>query len=72
MNTQSNSSTIAAPIGCSIAAAVNMTGISRSKLYLEMAAGRIVARKVGSRTVIDAASLRDYFDSLPLAFEKTA
>ena len=42
-----------------------LVGIGRSTLYSEIASGRLVARKVGSRTVILATDLEAYLKSLP-------
>ena len=39
--------------------------ISRSKLYEELAAGRLKAVKAGSRTLIPVASIIDWLNSLP-------
>jgi hypothetical protein len=41
-------------------------GISRSKAYEEVAAGRLIARKCGARTLITFASPQAWLDSLPL------
>jgi len=40
-------------------------GIGLTSLYLEIARGRIEARKAGNRTLIPAASLLDYLAALP-------
>ena len=40
-------------------------GISRTKVYEEIAAGRLVARKCGSRTLITFASAQAWLNSLP-------
>ena len=42
-------------------------GIGMTSLYLEIARGRIEARKAGNRTLIPAASLLDYLAALPNA-----
>lgn len=42
-------------------------GIGLTSLYLEIARGRIEARKAGNRTLIPVASLRDYLAALPAA-----
>jgi excisionase family DNA binding protein len=39
--------------------------ISRSKLYEELAAGRLKALKAGSRTLIPTKSIDDWLNSLP-------
>ena len=41
--------------------------ISRSKLYNEMAAGRLKGRKAGTRTLIPAQSIYDWLNNLPEA-----
>jgi excisionase family DNA binding protein len=40
-------------------------GIGRSKLYAEIRAGRLKAKKLGSRTLIMATDGDAYLDSLP-------
>jgi len=40
-------------------------GIGRSKLYAEIRAGRLKAKKLGSRTLIKATDGQAYLDSLP-------
>jgi excisionase family DNA binding protein len=40
-------------------------GIGRSKLYAEIRAGRLKAKKLGSRTLIKASDAHAYLDSLP-------
>lgn len=47
--------------------AAELARISRSKLYLEMEAGRLRARKVGRRTIILDDDLREWLESLPAA-----
>ena len=42
-------------------------GFGRSKLYEVVGAGRVRAVKLGSKTLIDTASLLTYLDSLPAA-----
>jgi excisionase family DNA binding protein len=42
-------------------------GFGRSKLYEVLGAGRVRAVKLGSKTLIDTASLLTYLDSLPAA-----
>lgn len=49
----------------SIADAVVATGISRSTLYELIAAGKVDARKEGTRTLVLTASLADHIASLP-------
>jgi hypothetical protein len=50
----------------SIAELVRTGPLSRSKLYSEIAAGRLKARKAGRRTVILAQDYQAYFEALPL------
>jgi excisionase family DNA binding protein len=40
-------------------------GIGRSKLYAEIRAGRLKAKKLGSRTLIKATDAQAYLDALP-------
>jgi excisionase family DNA binding protein len=43
--------------------ACQVTGLSRSFLYQQIAAGRLPTRKVGSRTLIAATDLQSWLDS---------
>jgi hypothetical protein len=54
-------------ISYTIKGAVRASGISRSALYQHIAAGRIVARKAGTSTLVDAESLRHFLAQLPPA-----
>ena len=45
------------------------TGIGRTKLWSEIAAGRLMARKVGARTLILDEDGRAYLTSLPTCGE---
>jgi excisionase family DNA binding protein len=55
------------PIALPPAEAARLIGISKRSLYRLIADGRVVARRDGSRrTLIDVASLRAYFESLPV------
>jgi excisionase family DNA binding protein len=58
---------IAAPIGD----ACQISGLSRSEIYRQLAAGDIRAIKSGSRTLILMESLRAYLASLPVATFRT-
>ena len=40
-------------------------GVSRSRVYREINAQRLIAKKLGSRTVIERSEARRWFDSLP-------
>jgi excisionase family DNA binding protein len=42
-------------------------GLSRSALYVLLAEGKILARKVGKRTLIEGASVRDFLGNQPFA-----
>lgn len=53
------------PLAVSIPEACRITSIKRSSLYRELAAGRIVAVKVGSRSLIPMESLRNWLKGLP-------
>jgi excisionase family DNA binding protein len=48
-----------------ISQATRVAGIGRSKLYLEMASGRLRARRLGRRVLIEASELRRFLASLP-------
>jgi excisionase family DNA binding protein len=51
--------------GLSILDAARIAGIGRSTIYDELAAGRLVARKCGSRTLIPASALSEWMANLP-------
>jgi excisionase family DNA binding protein len=40
-------------------------GVGRDKIYDEIRAGRLKAKKAGRRTIITAAAARAYIDNLP-------
>ena len=46
------------PLAYSIADAVRVTSIGRTKLYALIGAGQLEVRRIGGRTLIPAASLR--------------
>jgi excisionase family DNA binding protein len=54
-----------------IADATKISGIGRTTLYEAIGAGKIEARKAGSRTLIVAESLRAFLNSLPAADIRT-
>lgn len=58
---------IAEKLTYSVPEAVTITGISRSLLYVEIAAGRLTARKLGRRTVILREDLEAFLKALPAA-----
>lgn len=53
------------PFAYSIADAVRVSGIGRTKLFDEIRTGRLTARKFGSRTLILAEDLKGYLQALP-------
>jgi excisionase family DNA binding protein len=53
----------------SIRQVLDITGISRPTFYNHVRAGRIVARKLGRRTIVMVADLERYLDSLPRLHE---
>ena len=55
------------PLTVSIPEAVRLSGLSRSEIYRQLAAGRINARKSGSRTLVIWASLQAHVAALPPA-----
>ena len=60
-----------APLAFSPKAACAQLDCGLTFLYLEIAAGRIEARKAGTRTLIPAESLRAYVAALPMADIRT-
>ncbi len=54
-----------APIALRIPEACRLSGLSRSGLYRAWHAGEIVLLKVGTATLVDAASLRAHLARLP-------
>jgi hypothetical protein len=50
-----------------IKGACSWSGMSRSAIYREAAAGRLILRKLGRSTLVDAASLAELLNSLPRA-----
>jgi excisionase family DNA binding protein len=48
-----------------VSEACEALAISRSKLYLELAAGRLRAVKCGRRTLIPVPSIKAWLDGLP-------
>jgi hypothetical protein len=62
MHTEIDSS---APIAHTIPQAVRVSGMSRSAIYLAIKAGKLRARKVGRRTIIEHAELCRFIASLP-------
>jgi hypothetical protein len=55
------------PLTVTISEAVRLSGLSRSELYRQLSAGRILASKSGARTLIVWASLRIHVETLPRA-----
>ena len=45
--------------------AAKVSGVGRSKVYEEIGAGRLIARKVGKRTIILAGDLNAWLKALP-------
>ena len=50
-----------------VPAAAERLGISRSRLYREIKAGKITALKAGGRTLISRASQEQWLAALPIA-----
>jgi excisionase family DNA binding protein len=53
------------PIAIPPGAAARYIGVSKRHLYRLLATGAVTARKDGRRTLVDVASLKTYYDSLP-------
>ena len=51
----------------SVPEAVQITGVGRSRLYQEIAAGRLRSVKVGRRTLIPANAIDEWLAALSLA-----
>ena len=56
---------VGSPPRCIEGARGGILSISRSKLYEELAAGRLKALKAGSRTLIPVASINAWLNNLP-------
>ena len=54
------------PLALSPADAAAFLSISKRALSILIADGIITARKLGTRTLVDMASLKAYYDSLPV------
>lgn len=54
------------PLADSVAGAAKRLGISRSAVYLELQAGRLVGRKAGRRTLIERTEELRWLASLPV------
>jgi excisionase family DNA binding protein len=59
-------------IAFTISEAVTSTGIGRTKLYALIKEGQLETRKLGSRTLIPAPSLRSLVDGLPRSAKAAA
>lgn len=59
-----NTSTIS-PEMVPLPKAPGIFGLSRSALYRLAAAGQVRMLKIGSRTLVDAKSVRDFLETLP-------
>jgi excisionase family DNA binding protein len=56
---------MATPVAHTIQSACETYNIGRTSLYELLKAGTLQARKFGAKTLIDDASLREWYDSLP-------
>lgn len=56
-----------APISMSIPDAIAMTGLSRSCIYRAARDRKVIFRKIGRSTIVDAASLAAFVANLPVA-----
>jgi hypothetical protein len=54
-------------LGFTIRRLQEASGVGRNKIYLDLAAGRLQARKHGKRTIILADEARRWLESLPVA-----
>ena len=53
------------PLAISPAASGRFLGVSKRSIYNLIAANKIIAKKDGARTLVDVASIRAYYASLP-------
>jgi excisionase family DNA binding protein len=53
------------PLAVSPKEAANLLGVSVVTIYSEVADGRLRARKLGARTIIETASIRELLENLP-------
>lgn len=53
------------PVANTVVDVLRRVGISRTKFYQEINAGRLKARKIGSKTVVLETDLQAYLDALP-------
>lgn len=61
-----------APVAVGVETACSMTGVGRTTLFAEMAAGRLRARKCGRRTIIETDELRRWVAALDDAYPSAA
>lgn len=54
-------------LGLSIDESVQASSIGRTKIYEAIGSGKLIAKKVGRRTIILPKDLETYLDSLPAA-----
>jgi excisionase family DNA binding protein len=60
------------PLALSPQAAAHYLGISKRSLSRLIVDGKIIARKLGSRTLIDVAALKAYYAGLPKKYDCAA
>ena len=53
------------PFAISITEAVRVVGLSRTSIYAAIAAGKLIPRKSGRRTLLETEELRRFIASLP-------
>jgi excisionase family DNA binding protein len=53
------------PVAYSVSNVLQLVGISRTKFYQVVGSGQLKIRKIGNRTIILAADLEAWLDSLP-------
>ena len=52
-------------LALSVAEAAKVLSVSRSQLYVEIAAGRLETRKIGARTLISVEAAKRWLEALP-------
>ena len=52
-------------VAYSVAEVIALTGLGRDSVYASMRSGKLIAHKLGKRTLITADDLRNFLASLP-------
>jgi excisionase family DNA binding protein len=66
------SASISEPLALSPADAAKFLSVSRRAVSKLIAEGKLAARKLGNRTLVDVAVLRAYYENLPMKTSKAS